>query len=96
MVSNAVQALRESLSVGDDSTPMRRGKHSVIENFTGNVAVDPVVVIRPTVVARNKGRGKRLKGGREIAVTMKKPGDGHALRADWQMDMIVATVCYGR
>ncbi|XP_031106255.1 protein FAR1-RELATED SEQUENCE 5-like [Ipomoea triloba] len=73
MVSNAVQALRESLSVGADSTPMRRGKHSVIENFTGNVAVDPVV-IRPPVVARNKGRGKRLKGSREIAVTMKKPG----------------------
>nr|GMD39213.1 protein FAR1-RELATED SEQUENCE 5-like [Ipomoea batatas] len=73
MVSNAVQALRESLSVGGDSTPMRRGKHSVIENFTENVAVDPVV-IRPPVVARNKGRGKRLKGGREIAVTMKKPG----------------------
>nr|GME05679.1 protein FAR1-RELATED SEQUENCE 5-like [Ipomoea batatas]GME12440.1 protein FAR1-RELATED SEQUENCE 5-like [Ipomoea batatas] len=53
---------------------MRHGKRSVIKNFTGSVAVDPVV-IRPPVVARNKGRGKRLKGGREIAVTMKKPGE---------------------
>nr|GMC64729.1 protein FAR1-RELATED SEQUENCE 5-like [Ipomoea batatas] len=73
MVSNAVQALRESLSVSADITPKRRGKHSVVENFTGTVRVDPVV-IRPPVVARNKGRGKRLKGGREVAVTMKKPG----------------------
>nr|GMC78944.1 protein FAR1-RELATED SEQUENCE 5-like [Ipomoea batatas] len=73
MVSNAVQALRESLSVSGDITPKRRGKHSVAENFTGTVRVDPVV-IRPPVVARNKGRGKRLKGGLEVAVTMKKPG----------------------
>lgn len=63
IVGNAVQSLKETLSVDVNSAPVRRGKRSVIENFCGNVVAEPVV-IRPPVVARNKGRRKRLKGGR--------------------------------
>nr|GMC51211.1 hypothetical protein Iba_chr01cCG4110 [Ipomoea batatas] len=62
---NAVQALRESWSVGADSTPMRRGKRSVIENFTGSVAVDPVV-IRPQWWLVTKVGGSVLKETRKL------------------------------
>lgn len=73
IVGNAVQSLKESLSVDVNSAPVCRGKRSVIENFCGNVVAEPVV-IHPPVVARNKGRRKRLKGAREIAVALKKQG----------------------
>nr|GMC94592.1 protein FAR1-RELATED SEQUENCE 5-like [Ipomoea batatas] len=73
IVGNAVQSLKETLSVDVNSAPVRRGKRSVIENFCGNVVAEPVV-IRPPVVARNKGRRKRLKGARGIAVALKKQG----------------------
>nr|GLL41940.1 hypothetical protein DM860_016817 [Ipomoea trifida] len=63
-----------ALSVEDNSAPVRRGKHSVIENFCGSGVAEPVV-IRPPVVARNKGRRKSLKGAREIAVASKKKGE---------------------
>nr|GMD27316.1 protein FAR1-RELATED SEQUENCE 5-like [Ipomoea batatas] len=49
-------------------------KQTVIENFCGSVTADRVA-IRPLVVARNKGRGKRLKGAQEIAMTVKKRGE---------------------
>nr|GMD86830.1 protein FAR1-RELATED SEQUENCE 5-like [Ipomoea batatas] len=74
IVGNAVQSLKEALSVEDNSAPVRRGKRSVIENFCGSGVAEPIV-IRPPVVARNKGRRKRLKGAREIAVASKKKGE---------------------
>nr|GMD89787.1 protein FAR1-RELATED SEQUENCE 5-like [Ipomoea batatas] len=81
IVGNAVQSLKEALSVEDNSAPVRRGKRSVIENFCGSGVAKPVV-IRPPVVARNKGRRKRLKGAREIAVASKKKGERTCATAD--------------
>ncbi|XP_031111996.1 protein FAR-RED ELONGATED HYPOCOTYL 3-like [Ipomoea triloba] len=54
IVGNAVQSLKETLSVEVNSAPVRRGKRSVIENFCGSGVAEPVVIHSP-VVARNKG-----------------------------------------
>nr|GMD78571.1 hypothetical protein Iba_chr13cCG14260 [Ipomoea batatas] len=52
---------------------------TVIEKLCGSVTGYRVAV-RPLVVARNKGRGKRLKGAQEIAMTVKKHGERTSAR----------------
>nr|GMC92178.1 protein FAR1-RELATED SEQUENCE 5-like [Ipomoea batatas] len=72
-ISHAMSKVKQKIQTDGRTVVAKLGNAAVIQTMCGTPSSLPVT-IRPPVVAKNKGSGKRLKGAREKAVTSKKKG----------------------
>nr|GMC93870.1 Transposon Ty3-I Gag-Pol polyprotein [Ipomoea batatas] len=72
-ISHAMSEVKQKIQTDGRTVVAKIGNAAVIQTMCGTPSSLPVT-IRPPVVAKNKGSGKRLKGAREKAVTSKKKG----------------------
>nr|GMC97784.1 protein FAR1-RELATED SEQUENCE 5-like [Ipomoea batatas] len=67
-ISHAMSEVKQKIQTDGRTVVAKLGNAAVIQTMCGTPSSLPVT-IRPPVVAKNKGSGKRLKGAREKAVT---------------------------
>ncbi|XP_031112001.1 protein FAR1-RELATED SEQUENCE 5-like [Ipomoea triloba] len=72
-ISHAMSEVKQKIQTDGRTVAAKLGNAAIIQTMCGTPSSLPVT-IRPPVVAKNKGSGKRLKGAREKAITSKKKG----------------------